>query len=191
MFPWEHLAFGYLLYSGLVRLATGGPPRDAAVLWLAVGTQFPDLVDKPLAWSFDVLTSGVLVHAIPVAVPAVVVLLVVARATGRTRVAAGFAVGWLSHIAADVLYPLMLGNSPAFGVFLWPFVTRPAGIDRTFTENLVRYLGRYLDHLTAAEAATFLAAELALLGGALVVWHWDGRPGAAPVRRLVAWGQPQ
>ena len=49
MWPWEHLAFGYVLYSLGVRTLRGRTPRGPPVLVLAVATQVPDLLDKPLA----------------------------------------------------------------------------------------------------------------------------------------------
>jgi hypothetical protein len=58
MWPWGHLALGYLLYSPFARARFGRPPTDRATLLLAFGTQLPDLVDKPLAWRLDVLPAG-------------------------------------------------------------------------------------------------------------------------------------
>ena len=48
MWPWEHLAIGYLAYSLLGRLAWRRPPTVGTAITVAFGTQFPDLVDKPL-----------------------------------------------------------------------------------------------------------------------------------------------
>ena len=58
MWPWDHLAFGYVWYTLASRGWDGRPPSNAAAIALAVGTQFPDLVDKPLAWWLDVLPAG-------------------------------------------------------------------------------------------------------------------------------------
>ena len=58
MLPWGHLAVGYLAYSLAVRVRSGGPPAGLAVAALAVGTQFPDLIDKPLVSWVSVLPSG-------------------------------------------------------------------------------------------------------------------------------------
>ena len=48
MWTWEHLAIGYLAYSLLSQLAWRRPPTVGAAITVAFGTQFPDLVDKPL-----------------------------------------------------------------------------------------------------------------------------------------------
>ncbi|PSQ17916.1 hypothetical protein BRC99_00275 [Halobacteriales archaeon QS_7_69_60] len=58
MLPWGHLAVGYLAYSLAVRGRTGGPPAGLATAALAVGTQFPDLIDKPLVAWVSLLPSG-------------------------------------------------------------------------------------------------------------------------------------
>ena len=58
MWPWGHLALGYLLHSPLARARFGRPPTDRATLLLVIGTQLPDLVDKPLAWWLGVLPAG-------------------------------------------------------------------------------------------------------------------------------------
>jgi hypothetical protein len=57
MWPWEHLAVGYLLYS-VSCVLWGRYPTRIGVAALAFGTQFPDLVDKPLGWWLGVLPSG-------------------------------------------------------------------------------------------------------------------------------------
>ena len=58
MWPWGHLVFGYLLYL-LVRPRAWRNGDRFAVIVLMIGTQVPDIVDKPLAWWFGVLPSGV------------------------------------------------------------------------------------------------------------------------------------
>ena len=55
--PLGHAALAYLLYSGLVLSRTRRRPRYLACVPLAVGSQFPDLVDKPLAY-VGVLSYG-------------------------------------------------------------------------------------------------------------------------------------
>ena len=58
MWPWEHLAFGYLLWSLWLRARGRSLPGDWEALVLVFATQLPDLVDKPLAWQLGVLPGG-------------------------------------------------------------------------------------------------------------------------------------
>jgi hypothetical protein len=102
MWPWEHLAVGYLLYSASVRLRTGSGPGDGPALALALSTQFPDLVDKPLAWSLGVLPDGTTVaHSVFVAVPAVVVVAALERGRAGGRYAPAIGIGYLSGLLAE------------------------------------------------------------------------------------------
>ena len=50
--PWGHLAIGYLCLSLAIRARWRVPPQGPAVIAVAIGTQLPDLIDKPLAWTF-------------------------------------------------------------------------------------------------------------------------------------------
>jgi hypothetical protein len=59
MWPWGHLAVGYLLSAGAAYLRDHSSPRGLAVVALAAGTQLPDLLDKPLASAIP-LSLGVL-----------------------------------------------------------------------------------------------------------------------------------
>lgn len=61
---------GYVAYSAFKRLRTGQAPTQWNALVLAVATQTPALIDKPLAWQFGVLSSGVsAAHSLLVGVP--------------------------------------------------------------------------------------------------------------------------
>jgi hypothetical protein len=185
VWPWEHLAFGYVLWTVSVRLVRRRPARPAEAVAIAFGTQVPDLVDKPLAWTFDVLPSGVsLAHSLAFALPATAAAFVLGRRTGRTGAAAAFAVAYASHLAGDALYPLVRGGSVSARFVLWPLV--PASPPAT--EGLLRNVVHYL-HATAATLVTvrglwYLAAEVALVGGAFALWALDGAPGLpAALRR--------
>ncbi|RLM56889.1 metal-dependent hydrolase, partial [Halorubrum sp. Atlit-26R] len=57
MLPLGHLAFAYLWYALYAASSTHRLPARLALLPLAVGSQFPDLIDKPLAY-IGVLTYG-------------------------------------------------------------------------------------------------------------------------------------
>ncbi len=177
MWPWGHAAFGYLLYR-LALAARGALPSGPAVVALGVGTQFPDLVDKPLAWSFGLLPSGrSLAHSLLTATLVVALVVVIARRYDRETVAAAFSVGYLSHLLGDALLPL-LELDPVFLRFLvWPLLPPPPyESDSGFAE-----------HLLSLELTPFFLFGLGLTALAMGLWVRDGLPGlgtlAEPLRR--------
>jgi hypothetical protein len=180
MWPWEHLAIGYLAFSVLVHLTLRRPPTGAECLLVALGTQFPDLVDKPLAWVFTVLSSGTsMAHSLFVAVPLSVFVLVAARRYGWTAAAAAFVVGYLLHLPGDILYgPLLLGRDVSVDALLWPFVRPPETVTRSVElfGRIEGYVTLYRAAVARPEATAYLLFEATLLGGAVVRWVADGRP---------------
>ena len=208
MWPWEHLAVGYLCYSLSVRLSGRGAPRPWPVIALAVGTQFPDLVDKPLAWTVGVLPSGhSLAHSLFVALPVAALAVSVGAALGRRRggtargrddaarddshAGAAFALGYLSHLPGDAFYPALVGSEPNYDFLLWPVVPVPASETSVGFAEMVRLLlGRYVERLARGELSPYLAVELGLLASVLALWVADGLP---PLRWLwsrVVLGRP-
>jgi len=100
MWPWEHLAVAYLLYSARSRWLWGRPPTTRGTLVVAFASQLPDLVDKPLAWLLFVLPGGrTLGHSLFVGLPLVGVAFVVGWVLDSYRGSIAFAVGLLSHLA--------------------------------------------------------------------------------------------
>lgn len=179
MWPWEHLAVGYLAYSLLVRLHRGHPPRGRlAIAALALGTQFPDLVDKPLAWVFHVLPSGTsLAHSVFFAVPFVALIYGLAWALDRPWVGGAFGIGYLLHLPADVLYVALYGSQITWSVLLWPLYSTPADGQVGFFENVAYYFGNFSALFASEMGTTFLALEILLVGGVLALWILDGFPG--------------
>lgn len=184
MWPWEHVAVAYLAYSLFARVVYRRPPRGDAALVVAFVALAPDLVDKPLAWGADVLPSGrSLAHSLVVALPAIGLS---ARLAGR-RLGIAVAVGYLSHLGTDVVYPVALGQPPAVHFLLWPIVEQPS----TDTPGLLfraRHLfASYLDFLATTRGRLYVVFEGVLLGAAFVLWLVDGRPGPGTIR---AWLSP-
>jgi len=170
MWPWGHLASGYLAYSLIVRLS-GGRPRDYPTLALAFGTQFPDLVDKPLAWTFGLIPNGrSLTHSVFTAVVLILLARFVLRRYGHGRLSTAFGVGYLVHLLGDALGPLLAGEYYYLGFLGWPVL---AAID--YGEK------SFAAHLATLDLTAFSAVEVGL--GLLVVALWivDGRPGLGPV----------
>jgi membrane-bound metal-dependent hydrolase YbcI (DUF457 family) len=175
MWPWGHLAVGYVCYSLLVRLRWGRAPGDTAALAVAFGTQFPDLIDKPLAWSLQILPSGrSLAHSLLTAALVIAVVGLYCRRRERSTPAAAFGVGYLSHLLADALSPL-LGGEYVFLTFLaWPLTPPPPYGDE----------GGFLSHFVSIEFTPFFLVQIGLLLSVLLLWVLDGTPGLEPVRSL-------
>ncbi|PSP90537.1 metal-dependent hydrolase [Halobacteriales archaeon QS_4_69_34] len=194
MWPWEHLAVGYLLYSASAR-ARGRVPSENAALAAALGTQFPDLVDKPLSWTLDVLPAGVLSHSVFVALPLVGVVLLVARRVGRPEPAIAFGIGYLAHLPGDVVPSLVFESRPRYWFLLWPAVPRPGvdvsdpivgpGAGAGLLTHAAYYFEGYVGALLGPRGALYVAVELAVLLGAVALWLRDGRPGVATLAALV------
>lgn len=178
MWPWEHLAVGYLLYSGYVHFAYGESPTTGPVLLVVLGTQFPDLVDKTLGWTVSVFPSGVSVaHSVFTAMGLSAGLVVLSRRLGHRKLGIGFAIGYLSHIPADMIYPLLLGGRLNLGAFFWPLVTATGPARGGFLANFFYYAVQFLAFLGTARGTLFLLLEITLLATAVAVWIFDGHPG--------------
>ena len=178
MWPWEHLAVGYLCYSLGVHLFARRAPRGWPVVALAVGTQFPDLVDKPLAWTFAVLPAGhSLAHSLFVALPASALAVLVAWGLDRRQVGVAFAVGYLSHLPADVVYPALIGGHPNVGFLFWPVVPAvETQTDLGFVEMVRTLFVRYAAELRSGRLTAYVAAEVGLLLSTFLLWLHDGSP---------------
>ena len=182
MWPWTHAAVGYVCYSLGSRLLTGEPPSGAAALALLLGTQLPDLVDKPLSWGLGLFPSGYAVaHSVLVALPAGLVLFAVLRARGRSAVGAALVVGYWSHLVGDVLHPWLSGGSPAFVRVLWPLVSLPSYDQRLgLVGRTAAYLGDLLTGLSGADPLLYVRFLLPLAFAA-GLWLADGAPVAAGI----------
>jgi len=173
MWPWEHLAVGYLLYSGWLRLRYDRTPGGWDAVVLGVTTQIPDLIDKPLAWKFGVLPSGIsLGHSLFLAVPVSILAL------WRCRPSVGWAVaiGYGSHLLGDLLYPALTGTIVGPTIFLWPVVPADPG-NTAFAPTIRRLFEQFLVFLSSERGQLYALFEGLLLGVATVIWVADGLPG--------------
>lgn len=185
MWPWEHLAFGYVLYSVTARATWHRSPGALEAGAIVLATQFPDLVDKPLSWGLGVFPSGYAAgHSVVVAVPLSAAVVTLAHRHGRLRPGVAFAVGYASHLVGDFLSPLLSEGRLAFERFLWPFVSLPPyETRRGFADRFLLYVGRYLHELAEPSHLPFVVAYLAIFAGVGVLWVVDGAPG---LREVVA-----
>ncbi|TKX52721.1 metal-dependent hydrolase [Halorubrum sp. SS7] len=137
MLPLGHLAFAYLWYALYAATSTHRLPARLALLPLAFGSQFPDLIDKPLAY-IGVLTYGrSLAHSLfTFALCTFTVWWLATWLRGRwsaeTRperlrivTPAAFAIGYASHLLGDTYRFLLSGDLWAARVLLYPLFPVP------------------------------------------------------------------
>lgn len=183
MWPWEHLAFGYLCYSLYRHARYGLAPGDRTATAVVFGSLLPDLVDKPLSWSAGLFTSGYAIGHSVASLSAVAGVAVALRRRGRGRQAAAFTVGYGSHLVGDVLYPTLLGEGLAVERVLWPLVTVPPYDERLgLLTRTVVYVRRYLARALSGDIGASLAVQAVLLLVVLALWLYDGTPGLGWVR---------
>lgn len=197
MWPWGHLAVGYLLYSPLASVRFRRPPTGRATTLLAVGTQLPDLIDKPLAWGLDVLPAGrSLGHSVVIAL--LISSLVYAYADRRDcpDVGLAFGVGYLSHPFVDALFPLLNGQYQYVAYLLWPLFgvwdLPPFDIGRLSGRVLIEPLELLLSGYEPVDfditVSGLIETTVVLLAGR--TWVRDGAPIVTPLRdRLESIGE--
>lgn len=179
MWPWEHFSVSYLSYSVAVRATRRRPPNAVEGYALLFGALFPDLIDKPASWLFQIFPSGVSVaHSIFVAVPFTILVLLVSRRLGRTEFGTGFGVAYLLHLPQDAVYgTITSGSAPAYRVFLWPIAPKQTSSYGGFLANVRHYFGQYQALLADPWTVWFVLFEVLLLSAALSLWIADGAPG--------------
>lgn len=186
MWPWDHLAVGYLVVSLWRRSRSRRPPREAEAIAVVVGSQFPDMIDKPLGWGTNLLPSGhSLAHSLTVAAPTSVLVYLIARRLDRGDVGVAFALAYLSHLPADVVYPMVLGRSPNVAFLFWPIVDIPPSQTDALAGRVLELLVQFIAFLRTSQGLTFLLVELSFLFVTLLLWRQDGWPGLGVVRRIV------
>lgn len=178
MWPWEHVVVGYMAYSLLSHAWRRRPPRAPEAALVAGAALLPDLVDKPLAWSLGIVSTGYgPAHSIFLAVPVVFALATAWWAVGRPWHGVAFATGYLLHLPGDVLYNLATNDVFSPEIVLWPVVTAtPGGLQGGLVETSLEYLGQLAGDLAAGELSTYTWLQLCLLVLAFLLWLYDGAP---------------
>jgi hypothetical protein len=176
MWPWGHAALGYLLYSVVVWLRTREPPTGVGVVALLVGTQTPDLIDKPLAWYVHVLEYGrSLAHSAITGGTILLVVMLFLRRRGHRTAATAFAVGYLSHLVGDAYSFALAGTWRNLAFLVWPLLPIPGA--ESELEGLFAHLARLDASVIYSEGVLLAVAMLAL-------WLLQDAPG---LRTAVGW----
>ena len=122
MRPGGHLIVAVCLSLGYVVVATQRLPSLELGAVAFVGSQCPDIVDKPLALEVGLLPTGrVGVHSLPIAVPVWILVLLYAWTTERVHGGVVFVIAYASHLLADNYVALAAGRIPSD--LLWPLAS--------------------------------------------------------------------
>ena len=188
MWPWGHLALGYLCYAGYRWGTHQRSPGGWPVLTLAFATQFPDLVDKPLAYWFRILPEGrALTHSLLVVVPLCVILILVSQRYQKTEHGVAFSIGLGSHLIGDALGPITNGAYGQASFLIWPLLPLPEYEATNFLFH-ARKLGSLLLELNVqrlmAPSSDMFVLEVWLSIAVLILWAIHGMP---PMNRIRDW----
>ncbi|WP_254533371.1 metal-dependent hydrolase [Natrinema gelatinilyticum] len=185
VFPLGHLAFAYLWYVAYAALTRRPLPARWALVPMAIGSQFPDLIDKPLAY-YGVLASGRSVaHSLLITVLIAGLVTWGAHVLHRWRPAhrwvgrlcvvtpAAFSIGYLSHLVGDSLGPLRAGAYDSLTYLGWPLLAAPRYAGDSVAP-WIRILELYRQSGTHPERPLIVTALLVFIS--LRVWARFGPP---------------
>lgn len=169
MWPWGHAAVGYLVLSLLTLAYVQRWPSRVETIVVLVATQLPDLIDKPLAWSFDLLPAGrSLAHSL---LTATVMLLLVRFITiryGRRSLFPTFSIGYIIHLLTDIPLTVLGGDLSPATFLLWPLLSAPEyEVEPSF-----------IAHISAIELSSGFVLQLlgAILVGMMVIRNLRTEP---------------
>lgn len=143
MWPWGHLAVGYVVYAVYTRYWHDRTPVGGPVVVLTVATQLPDLVDKPLAYTIGVLPGGrSLAHSLLIAGPVCMLALEFARRHDdwRAHAGIGFVIGYGTHLLGDSIHGLVGMEFADLTFLAWPVLVPPAYETTSFTGHIDQFV---------------------------------------------------
>lgn len=177
MWPWGHVAVGYLLFSMAAHTRYARTPTPAETAVIAIATLLPDLIDKPLAWTVPILPNGrSLGHSLFTAILFIAIVQWLWRNRQGGAVGLAFAVGYLSHLGADGLYPALNGEFYYLGFMAYPVLPPVAYADESTS---------IFQHFLEFQLTPFAAIEIALTVFAFGLWIRHGCPGTGPVATAI------
>ncbi|SFG72721.1 LexA-binding, inner membrane-associated putative hydrolase [Halopelagius inordinatus] len=202
MWPSSHLAIGYLLYTSYSHARLRRSPSEFAAVLVLLGTQLPDLIDKPLAL-VGVLPSGrALGHSLLFGLPVIAIVgAVVYRRRGEITPSVAFGVSYLSALFFDGAQQFIQGalvtDIREVSFWIWP-LTPPAEriVERLTVTPTVEYVVANKASWTAANLPTgedlktlIRLFEVTVTAVAIGVWLFDGAPGLRTFRETVSWAR--
>ncbi|EMA59348.1 membrane-bound metal-dependent hydrolase [Halorubrum lipolyticum DSM 21995] len=183
------MLFAYVCYSTYVHGRYRSRPGDAPAVALAFGAVLPDLIDKPLAWEFDVFSTGyAAAHSVFIGVPAVLAVYAIAERRRAGASGGAFLIGYVLHLVGDVLPASLSSGRLELSPVLWPIADSVPGPDRgSFVDGVYGLLTEYVARLLTLELTPVIALQLGSVVLGVALWLADGRPGLSlvtdPLRR--------
>nr|WP_209484986.1 metal-dependent hydrolase [Halorubrum alkaliphilum] len=171
MNPIVHPVVGYLCYAGYTRIRHERQPQGVPTVVAVCAAALPDLIDQPL-WLVGITPVGrTFAHSLFGAILIVGVVGFLVHQRHRFDLAVAFAIGYGSHIAADIPWHVLAGDFHELGFLLWPITEMPpySGVKVVGTIGGVEITTLWF------EAVTFVFG--------VAVWWSDGRPGLDVVTR--------
>jgi membrane-bound metal-dependent hydrolase YbcI (DUF457 family) len=160
MWPLGHLGVAYILLTLSARYTRESPPTRRTTVFLAFGSLLPDLIDKPLAWGFDLVPNGrSLAHSLLLLVPLCLLVGLLAHRYNRREYGVAVAIGALSHPFLDAL-PVLWNGEESATFLLWPVL------------SVQRYVGapNLLELLRETAPTPYFQSEFVFFAIALVLW---------------------
>lgn len=173
MNPLVHPVVGYLCYAGYTRAYRGGQPQGEPTVVAVCAAALPDLIDQPL-WLAGVTPVGrTFAHSLFGAIAIVGAVGLLAHRRDRVDLGLAFAIGYASHIAADIPWHVLAGDGAELGFLLWPLMEMPA------------YSGVKVVGTIGGVEVTTLWFEAGIFVYGVGRWWNDGRPGIEVGTRYV------
>lgn len=133
MFPIGHFLFAFLPICAYVVVRDRKRPTLQIVAIAFFGSQFPDLIDKPLyheARSLITASGRAGAHSLPIAILISLVVIWYAGATDRPRAGFVFVFAYGSHILGDY-YQILLDPNTSLPPNLWWPLAEPLPMEVT------------------------------------------------------------
>ncbi|WP_254538789.1 metal-dependent hydrolase [Halomarina litorea] len=164
MLFWVHAAVAYLSYRTVVRRVWEKQPHGDDIIALCGGALLPDLIDKPLTLVISSLPSRSVAHSLFVTVVLIAAMGTLAKRRGKREFGAVFALGYLSHLGADLVDYVFIPEETILFLF-WPVVTE------------YHHISTIGDLLALLSSTPYVLAQTVVTLVASALWIHDGKPG--------------